>query len=258
MKLFFTVLIGLLAVCFFLSCDGGGGVGGGGGGGGGGDGNNIPSTASYTYAYKGYVMTITSEANQKALSVSMKSIYPGGDYMTSGRAVLAGGETAKYTLTYDGVVKSSGKVLMGTDGNATFTPASGKPGFTGKLISETELNIPDSITLDDGSTLELPPMKKTGSQEEAAFAEYWGVWQATISGYPVTLTVGDGVWELWISGRFDSSGTYEQTSSTTADIIRNIPAPVIKTGYVKTGAKGSMTIVLTDGAYRGTYSLRRE
>jgi hypothetical protein len=245
-KLFFIGLMGLVSLCFFLSCDGGGG-----------DEDPIPSPTAYTYASGGYVMTITLK-NQSSSSGSMKSIYSGGDFITGARAVLSMGETAAYTLKYDRTVKSTGEVLMGEDTTATFIPASGKPAFIGTFAGETGLNIAAAITLDDGLTITLSAMKQTTGQE-AAFAEYWGIWHATISGRPVTLIVGDGVWELQINGQFDSEGIYTQTSPTTADIFAvSGPSPYPKVGYVQTYAGGSMTIVLNDkGPYPGNYQLTR-
>ncbi|MDR2797623.1 MAG: hypothetical protein LBB80_04705, partial [Treponema sp.] len=58
--------------------------------------------------------------------------------------------------------------------HAIFTPSSGKPAFTGTFSSETALTISSAVTLDDGTQATLGNMQKATDQE-AAFAEYWGV-----------------------------------------------------------------------------------
>jgi hypothetical protein len=235
------LVISLVFGMTVVGCDSGSGGGGGG-----------TSTTSYTYTRGMYVMTITK-------TNSAKSIYPSLDYENSPlvRAVLSAGETATYTLKYDGKVKSSGqvKVIVGTDNAATFTPASGKPPFTGTFSDENMLEIPAPITLDDGTTAELNSMDKADSQT-AAFAEYWGIWKGIIDGTNVTLQIGDGVWEIWI-GNFDhSTGTYIQENATTANIFDNQINK--QTGVAKTGANVTMKITLNNNSdYPGTYNLTR-
>jgi hypothetical protein len=169
-------------------------------------------------------------------------------------AVLSKGETAQFTLRYNGVVISTGEVLMG-ESYATFTPASGKPPFTGTISGDTSLTISDPVTLDDGATISLSPMNNITDQV-AAFAEYWGVWNGVVQGYPVRLTIGDRTWELYVNYRFDGSGSWIQESANSVRIYCLSPPR----GYIgRTTLKpdGGMTIVLTGGAYPGTYDLSR-
>jgi hypothetical protein len=190
------------------------------------------------------------------VSVSMRSIYPSGDYDYSAlsSAVLSKGERAKFTLRYNGVVISTGEVLMG-ESYATFTPASGTP-FTG-IIADTTLTISDPVILDDGTPIPLSSMKNITDQV-AAFAEYWGVWTGRVQGYPVRLTIGDRTWELYVNGRFDGSGSWIQASANSVRIYCLDPPPrmYIGTTTLKPDGRG-MTIVLTGGAYPGTYELSR-
>jgi hypothetical protein len=238
-KLFF---VGIL-VCFFLSCNGGN------------DGGNVPSTTSYTYTSDMYVMTITKTISATNI-VSMKSIYPNSDYELV-KSVLSEGETASYTLKYNGVVVSSGRVLMGTT-NATFTPSSGKPQFSGTLSGDTELVISDTVFFDNGTSKVLGNMKKATDQV-AAFAEFWGVWKTNIEGTNITLKIGDGVWDIYIGPAEHDIGTYTQTSANTADIFQtNYGFNGAKIGHVVTGQNTTMIITLYDNtAYPGTYHLSR-
>jgi hypothetical protein len=220
---------------------------------GGDDPPGTPSTTSYTYSTSGGYEMIITKTNP--LSVSMKSIYPGGDYRALSSAVLSKGETAKFTLRYNGVVISTGEILMG-ESYATFTPASGKPSFTG-TIGDSVLSISDTVTPDDGtSPITLSPMNNITDQV-AAFAEYWGVWNGLVQGYPVRLTIGDRTWELYINGRFDSSGVWVQASANSVRSYRLVPLPQIYVGTTTLKPDGGMTIVLTAGAYPGTYDLSR-
>jgi hypothetical protein len=217
---------------------------------------NTDSTTSYTYTSGMYVITI-AKTNRES-NLSMKGMYPSLSYKNGilARTVLSDGETASYTLKYNGVVVSSGYVLMGTT-HATFTPSSGKPGFTGTFSSEAELTISSNITLDNGTQALLGTMQKATDQV-AAFTEFWGVWRANIEGTNVTLTIGNGVWDILIGGE-PSSGTYIQTSATTADIkeyTHGFNGAII--GHVVTHPNTTMVITLYNNtAYPGTYNLRR-
>jgi hypothetical protein len=199
-------------------------------------------TASYTYTSGVYVMTITK-------TISAKSIYP--------RSVLSEGETASYTLKYNGVVVSTGHVLMGTTG-ATFTPSSGKPPFSGTLSGDSGLAISQAITLDDGTIATFGEMKEADDRT-AAFAEYWGIWKTNIEGTNIRLTIGDGDWDIWIGPMEHDIGTYTQTSATTADIFQtNYGFNGMKIGHVETGPNITMIITLYGNtAYPGTYHLTR-
>jgi hypothetical protein len=216
---FFFCLASLMTVCLFISCN---------------TGDDQLPLQSYTYTSGTYVMTITPDLGY-------------------GRAVLAEGETGTYTLKFDGVVSSSGRVLMGVT-EATFEPYSGKPTFHG-TIGDSELVITDQITGDDGNPIPLSTMSKV-TDDEAAFAEYWGVWRATVGSTPVILTIEDGTWDIWI-GSDHYWGTYTQTGATTADIIED-DGWYGKIGHVVTGANVTMTITLNnDTQYPGTYELTR-
>jgi hypothetical protein len=226
----------VLGVCFFVSC--------------GGSNDDEPSTESYTYTKGLYVMTITKTVDKSI--TSMKSIYPSSGYELA-KSVLAENEEAEYTLRYNGVVKSSGKVIMGGT-KATFRPASGKPEFSGTFSGTTGLVISDSITFDDGTSGTLGAMKEEPSKDVAAFAEYWGVWEATIEGTRVTLTISDGSWNIWIGSHYNE-GYYVQESATTVNAFQPGFGHI---GHVVTKPNITMTITLYDHTdYPGTYNLSR-
>lgn len=246
-NILYAGMLGVLAAFFFLSCGGGGG------------GGNPPGAETYTYTSGRYVLTITKTISGENRG-SLPSIYPYLNHNSAQvtRAVLSAGETASYTLKYDGLVKSTGQVLMGTT-EATFKPASGKTSFTGTFSGDT-LGISGPVTADDGTPIPLSGPMGLVTGNEAAFAEYWGVWNTYISDSSVSLIVGDGEWKLYIDGGFDSSGIYTQTSATTASITRQLPAnlPVVVVGQVTTGANTTMTITLNSNSYYpGTYTLTR-
>ncbi|GHV73190.1 hypothetical protein AGMMS49940_04920 [Spirochaetia bacterium] len=263
-NVFFVAMLGMVLAfgMMVVGCDGGGGGGNGGGG-------NIPSTISYTYSSgDGYEMIIT-KANPAKSIISMKSIYPMGDYEGSAwsRAVLTDGETAEYTLRGNGVVKSNGAVYMGGS-IATFTPASGKPMFTGTL-SDVALLIEGEVELNDGTSITITSWDNI-TTTVVEFADYFGAWNGSVTvfddDYPFQLVIRDGTWELsidFLDGyglEFDSSGVWQiaEIGETTirVNIFQTVP-DYTEIGYAQTDGHGGMKIGMTGGAYPGTVELSR-
>ncbi|MDR1930988.1 MAG: hypothetical protein LBQ44_10230, partial [Treponema sp.] len=216
---------------------------------------NVPADLSYSYSAGSigsdvYVMTITKPNPAAA------GIYPS---LGRGLAVLADGETAVYTLRLNGVIKSTGQVLMGPV-IATFTPANGATPFSGTLSDAALLGLTISAD-DDGNPLPIPvPDLGAVSEEEGAFAAYWGTWRSIINGVLVELEITDGYWVFDIVAIGDHAvGTYTQRSATRVDVFQtNNGMNGAQIGHVVTGDNTSMTITLySNTSYPGTYTLTR-